>query len=132
MCYVELAINSRVAESIGCSPFELVYGEQVRFPVYVIVGNQTRMPDAAHFAQYIQQLVQDAKNHLKKAQCYQKRYFNKHHRLLEHLVGEVLLSSKTLYLASTRKLRARFVGPFRVIEHIGKTAYRFDLKGRFK
>ena len=91
------------------------------------------MPDAAHFVQHIQQLVQDAKNHLKRSQNYQKHYFNKYHRIWEHLVGEeVLLSSKILYLAGTRKLRARFMGPFRVLELIGKTAYRLDLKGRFK
>ena len=44
----------------------------------------------------------------------------------------MLLSSKILYLSSTGKLRARYVGPFKVMECIKRTAYRLDLKGRFK
>ena len=63
------------------SSFELVYGKQVRLPVDIIMRNQTKMPNAAHFAQHIQKLVQEAKNHLKRAQDYHKRYFDKHHRL---------------------------------------------------
>ena len=79
--HVEFAVNSTVAESIGRSPFELVYGEQGRLPVDAIVGNQSGMPYADHFAQHIQNLVQDAKYHLKRAQDYQKLHFDKHHRL---------------------------------------------------
>ena len=44
----------------------------------------------------------------------------------------MLLYSKTLHLEGTRKLRTRFVGPFRILERLEKTAYRLDLKGRFE
>ena len=44
----------------------------------------------------------------------------------------MLLSSKNLYPAGTKKLRARYVGRFRVTECIERIAYKLDLKGRFK
>ena len=53
LCHVEFAINSIVAKSIGCSPFELVYGEQIRLPVDAIVGNHSGMSTATNFVQNI-------------------------------------------------------------------------------
>ena len=49
LCHVEFAINSTIAESVGRSPFELVYGEQVRLPVHAIVGHQSGNSTAVNF-----------------------------------------------------------------------------------
>ena len=53
MCHVEFAIKSIVSESIRRSPFELVYGEQIRLPVDAIVGHQSGMSTAVDFVQHI-------------------------------------------------------------------------------
>ena len=53
LCHIEFAINSTVAESVGCSPFELVYGEQVRLTVDAIFGHQSGRSTAVNFVQHI-------------------------------------------------------------------------------
>ena len=77
-------------------------------------------------------MLKRAKAHLLKAQEYQKRYFDRHHRHQEHEVGDwVLPSISNLHLAAVRKLRQWFVGPFKVFQRVGRTAYKLDLQGRF-
>ena len=70
LCHVEFAINSTITESIGHSVFELVYGEQFKLPIDAIVGNQSGMSTVTNFIQHIQQFIQEAKDHLKRAQEY--------------------------------------------------------------
>ena len=65
-------------------------------------------------------------------QEYQKRYFDRHHWHQEHEVGDlVLLITSNLQLAAVHKLGQWFVGLFKVLLHVGKTAYKLDLQGRF-
>ena len=38
---------------------------------------------------------------------------------------------RNLHLATVRKLHQRFVGLFQVLQRVGQTTYKLDLKGRF-
>jgi hypothetical protein len=40
---------------------------------------------------------------------------------------EVMLSSKNLKLTDTKKLSARYIGPFRLVKKVGPVAYELDL-----
>ena len=87
---------------------------------------------AGDFVEHVQVLLERARDHLEKAKEYQKQYYDRHHRHQEHAVGDwVLLFTRNLHLATVRKLRQRFVGPFQALQRIGQCAYRLDLKGRF-
>ena len=62
------------------------------------------------------------------AQAYQNKYVDVRHRDVEYAVGDkVLLSTKNLRLHGIRKFHDHYIGPFIVLERIGKTAYHLDL-----
>ena len=44
---------------------------------------------------------------------------------------KVLLSTKNLPVAGPKKLKQRWVGPFKVVERMGRTAYKLEMQGRF-
>ena len=60
----------------------------------------------------------------------QKPYADARCRDINCNVGDlVLLATKNLRLQGPCKLQDHFVGPFRVLQKIGKTAYKLDLSG---
>ena len=64
------------------------------------------------------------------AQVSQKCYADAQRHDVNYNVGNlVLLATKNLRLQGPRKLQDRFVGPFRVLQKIGATAYKLDLSG---
>ena len=67
---------------------------------------------------------------LLREQVSQKRYADARCRDVNYNVGNlILLATKNLRLQGPRKLQDRFVGPFRVLQKIGQTAYKLDLLG---
>ena len=86
---------------------------------------------ADQVATQVKTIIEGARKQLKKAQEYQKRYFDVHHRQLAFEVGQkVLLSTKNLKLPGSRKLHPRWVGPFKILQHVRASAYKLDLDGR--
>ena len=64
------------------------------------------------------------------AHVLQKHYADTQCHDVNYNVGNlVLLAIKNLRLQGPRKLQDRFVGPFRVLQRIGKMAYKLDLSG---
>ena len=47
---VKLVLNSTVQDSMGVSPAQLVYGQDLRLPVDVLLGRVGRVPAADIFA----------------------------------------------------------------------------------
>ncbi|KAI0492545.1 hypothetical protein KFK09_026818 [Dendrobium nobile] len=72
------------------------------------------------------------KERLKAAQDRQQKYYNQKHRFVEFQVGDFVYVKVSLMKGVSRfgrvsKLNPRYVGPFEILEMIGKSAYRLLL-----
>ena len=67
---------------------------------------------------------------LLRVQASQKHHADAGRRDVNYNVGDlVLLATKNLHLQGPHKLQDCFVGPFQVLQKIGKMAYKLDLSG---
>jgi hypothetical protein len=128
----EFAYNNSVNATTGKTPFEMVL--RFRPELNRNVAREEQAPEednpAAHDAvDDLESDVQEGKALWEKAQAAAAKYYNRKHKDILFRVGdEVLLSSR--YIRTRRackKLDDRFLGPFRIVEAIGKNAYRLDL-----
>lgn len=125
-----MVVNNSFHESIGTTPFRLNNGLDPRLPLSV--PGRSLVPTAAQFADRMSKGL--AKQCLLAAQQRQKRYADQSRRDASFDLGaQVLLSTSHLKLrnskdtSTTAKLLPRRVGPFTVLERIGKAAYKLKL-----
>jgi hypothetical protein len=96
------------------------------------------VPAFAEFMEEISNLTKAASDSLALAKARQERNANRTRRDLSFKVGEqVLLSATNIRLASqvkqpSKKLQARFIGPYRIIEEVSPVAYRLELPPTMK
>lgn len=124
----EFAINDSVSPSTGYSPFYLAYGEHPLSPIDVAA--EVVVPAAQSFTQHMAEAIQHAKSKLQEAQLRQAQQVNKHRRDVQLKPGDkVRLSTSNLHLPSSmsKKLTAKYLGPFTVEKPVGAVAYKLKL-----
>jgi hypothetical protein len=131
----EFSVNNAWQESIKNTPFMLNFGQQPRTPLNQSGGREVRVPQASNFARTLEENPARAKASLLAARSRQKLFAHERRREVELAEGQnVLLSTINFKLAhpGTRKLLPKWVGPFKVVERIGKVAYKIELPPNLK
>jgi len=129
----EFAINNSPSASSGQSPFYLNYGFHPLTPATLGLRKLSRANNQAaqDFWDRMQTDLSAAKDLLEQAQERQARYANTKRADAEFAVGDqVLLSTANLRLRTdgpAGKFNPRWCGPFKILERIGKVAYKLEL-----
>lgn len=133
--FVLFAVRDSVQEALGYSPFELVFGHDVRGPLKMI--KETWMNERGRFVsatQYMSEMkermikaVECANDHLKKTKTRMKVWYDRKAREREYEPGDRVL---VLIPTQQNPLVARYVGPYRVKKRVGPTTYVIDTPDR--
>ena len=127
---LEFAVNSAVSSTTGRSAFEMNCGENPPLPVDHLVVD-TNAASVEEMLTTMMADVEEAKLNIQAAQERQAVYANQNRREFEFNVNDsVLLSTKHLMKENKKqknKLRALFVGPYKVLERVGAVAYKLAL-----
>jgi transposase InsO family protein len=137
LLHAEIAYNSSKHASTQHSPYSLVYGEQRRHPADTMAEqvSATRAPAADKLVHNMNDMIEDAKQHLVKAQSKYAKYANKHRRSIEFNVGEyVWISTDHLRLQGegNSKLKYKYAGPFKILKKVNSAAYELQLPANSK
>ncbi|TYK11561.1 DNA/RNA polymerases superfamily protein [Cucumis melo var. makuwa] len=128
---MEFAYNNSYQATIGMAPFEALYGKCCRSPVWWgEVGEQRLM--GLELVQSTNEAIQKIRSRMHTAQSRQKSYADVRRKDLEFDVGDkvflkVAPMKGVLRFEMRGQLSPRFVGPFEILERIGRVAYRLAL-----
>jgi hypothetical protein len=124
----EFAINNAQSQSTGTTPFRLNYGYDPLTPLALAAGAE--LPAVDTCLKSMHEALVSAKLSLQAAQDRQKSAFDQKRKEQEFEAGQqVLLNSVNLKFkrAGARKLMPKWVGPFKVVQRVGRLAYELEL-----
>jgi hypothetical protein len=129
----EFAYNNGVHSGSNQSPFYACYGFHPQFAVRDTTDQ--RVPAADEHAEFLKKGYEEAKAALTIAQENMAKYYDqRHHSTTKFSLGDkAWLDAKNIQMEQpSRKLSHKCLGPFKVIEQVGKSSYRLKLPGSMK
>ena len=130
------AVRKVPQESLGFSPFELLYGRNVRGPMAILrelwsdeVNDEQVLSTYQYVIELRERLEQTcklARENLEKVQIKQKTYYDKRARSRKFEVGDKVL---LLLPTESNKLLLQWKGPYEVVEVLNRMDYKVDVNG---
>lgn len=135
--YLLFAYREVPQASTGFSPFELLYGHEVRGPLALLretwEGDHRRegpvnvISYVVQMREKLQRMSQLAEAHMSEAQQHQKAWYDQSARQRGFEPGQKVL---VMLPTSDSKLLAKWQGPFEVQKKLGPTTYQVSNPGR--
>ncbi|MES9994361.1 MAG: RNase H-like domain-containing protein [Candidatus Thiodiazotropha sp.] len=130
------AIREVPQESLGFSPFELLYGRNVKGPMAILRelwSEEVQDEQVLSTYQYVldlrerlEQTCNLAHENLKKAQVRQKVYYDRRARSRKFNVGDKVL---LLLPTNSNKLLLQWRGPYEIVEVVNRMDYKVQVNG---
>ena len=129
----EFAHNNSLHGTLGDIPFHVLYGFHPSLEVEDD-SLEGEVPTARERMKHIHKLKLAMEQRWRSAVAAQAKYYNKTHQSRLYNIGKLVLSStRNLKVRQpNRKLSHKFLGPFRIIELVGKRAYRLALPTKYQ
>eukprot|EP00795_Rhopilema_esculentum_P006818 gene6818-12410_t len=133
--YLLFAYREVPGESTGFSPFELLYGRQVRGPLDILKetweSNEKVPEDVVSYVlkmrENLSKMMKIVQENLSTAQRKQKTWYDKKSRVRIFKEGDEVF---VLLPTSTNKLQAQWQGPYKVKRQVGPVDYEIDMANR--
>ncbi|KAL0156998.1 hypothetical protein M9458_048244, partial [Cirrhinus mrigala] len=128
LVWAELSNNIHTSSATNLSPFEVCYGYQP--PVFEHQEPEVEVPSAQQLVRRCRRLWNHARIAIQKANT---RYITQHRRRhppgrLFHVGDRFYLSTRNINLKTdSKKLTARFIGPFKITHRLNPVTFRLQL-----